>query len=825
MRHTHIFLSALTVLIAAGGVAARGAEEKGICVLGPDTAQGNKFYPGNRPPLLASPFVKLPAGAIRPQGWLRKQLELEAEGFSGHLHELSGFLREEGNAWLSPKGEGHSAWEELPYWLKGYGDLGYVLGDQRIIKDARRFVEAALASQREDGWFGPRSNLHSEDDGKTGKPDVWPNMLMLNVLQSYYEYSGDKRVIELMTKYFRWELGVPEQDFLPGSWQKQRAADNLASVYWLYNITGEPWLLELATKIHRRTAPWEKDVASWHGVNICQCFRGPAVYYQQSKDRKHLAATEADYEKVMDLYGQVPGGLFGADENCRTGFGDPRQCAETCSMAEMMLSAQMLLRITGEATWADRCEEVAFNSLPASMTPDLKALRYLTGPNQVLSDLGNKAPGVQNGGAMMLFDPRSHRCCQHNVAHGWPYFTENLWQATPGNGLAAVLYGPCQVKAKVGDGIEVTITETTRYPFEDSIELAIATPKPVAFPLYLRAPTWCNSLAVKINGKALEGGVGSGCYMRIDRTWSNGDKLAVRLPMEIEITKWSKNHDSVSVQRGPLTYSLRIGEKHVRVGGTDKWPAVEIHPTTPWNYGLMFDEKAPAKAFEVAQRHWPKDDQPFVWDAAPIELRAKARKIPAWQADHQGLVGLLQQSPARSDEPVEDVTLIPMGCARLRISAFPTIGTGADARPWIAPAERDKPSASHCFQGDTLTALNDGQVPKSSNDKNIPRFTWWDHKGTQEWVAYTFPKPRKISQVEVYWFDDTGSGHCRVPKAWHVERLDGQTWRPVAGAGEYGVAPDRFNKVTFPPVTAAQVRLVVELPPNFSAGILEWRVK
>jgi hypothetical protein len=815
----------LSVLIAAGGAAARGDEESGICVARPDTAQGNKFYPGNRPPLLASPFVKLPVGAIRPQGWLRKQLELEAEGFSGHLHELSGFLREEGNAWLSPKGEGHSGWEELPYWLKGYGDLGYVLANERIIKDARRFVEAALASQREDGWFGPRSNLHSEDDGKTGKPDVWPNMIMLNVLQSYYEYSGDKRVLQLMTKYLRWELDLPEEDFLPGSWQKVRGGDNLASVYWLYNITGEPWLLELAAKIHRRTIPWEKGVANWHGVNICQSFREPAVYYQQSKDAKHLAATVANYDTVMDLYGQVPGGMFGADENCRTGFGDPRQCAESCSMVEMMLSAEMLLRITGEALWADRCEEVAFNSLPASMTPDLKSLRYLTGPNQILSDRHNKAPGVQNGGAMMLFDPRSHRCCQHNVAHGWPYFTENLWQAAPGNGLAAVMYAPCQVKAKVGDGTEVTITETTRYPFEDSIEMTIATPTPVAFPLYLRVPEWCSSLAVKINGKALAGSVGPGFYMRIDRTWSNGDKLAVHLPMKIEITKWSKNHDSVSVQRGPLTYSLQIGEKYVRVGGTDQWPAVEIHPTTPWNYGLVLNEKDPAKAFEVFERPWPKDDQPFVWDATPIEMRVKAKKIPAWQADHQGLVGLLQQSPARSDESVEDVTLIPMGCARLRISAFPAIGSGAEAHQWIAPAERDKPSASHCFHADTLTALNDGQVPKASGDKRIPRFTWWDHKGAEEWVAYTFPKPRQVSQVEVYWFDDTGSGHCRVPKAWHVEWLDGQTWRPVAGAGEYGVALDRFNKVTFQAVTAGQVRLVVELQPNFSAGILEWRVK
>jgi hypothetical protein len=652
----------------------------------PDTTLKNDFYVGNRPPLTPSPFMKLPIGAIQPQGWLHRQLELEAEGFSGHLLEISQFVKKENNAWLSPKGEGHSGWEEVPYWLKGFGDLGYVLEDQRIIKEARQWIEAAIASQREDGYFGPRSNLTQ----LKGKTDLWPNMIMLNILQSYYEYSGDKRVLDLMTKYFKWQLTIPDPDFLEPFWQNQRAGDNLASVYWLYNITGDRWLLELAEKIHRNTADWTGGVASWHGVNISQCFRGPGIFYQQSKDPKHLAATERDYDTVRGIYGQVPGGLYGADENCREGYIDPRQGTESCTMVEMMLSDEMLLKVTGDSKWADRCEDVAFNSWPASMTPDLKALRYLTAPNQILSDRNNKSPGVQNDGPMFLYDPYDHRCCQHNIAHGWPYYTEHLWMAAPGNGLAVVLYAPCQVNAKVGGGSEVTIIEKTNYPFDEKIQLTIKTAKAVRFPLYLRVPGWCESPEVAINGeKAVEFGAPSTRrWLLVESTWKDGDRLTLILPAKITITKWTKNQNSVSVNRGPLTYSLKIGEKYVRAGGTDKWPAWEIHPTTAWNYGLLVNEADPASSFEVVHRSWPKDNQPFEAAVAPIELRARAKKIPGWQKDNLGLVGKLQPGPIKSAEPVETVTLIPMGCARLRISSFPIIGEGPDVREWIVNSEK-----------------------------------------------------------------------------------------------------------------------------------------
>jgi len=422
------------------------------------------------------------------------------------------------------------------------------------------------------------------------------------------------------------------------------------------------------------------------------------------------------------------------------------------------------------------------------------------------------------------------------MGHGWPYYAQNLWLATPGSGrsgasakadprspgLAAVLYAPCAVIAKVGDGTEVTITEDTRYPFEEQVAFNLATPKPVTFPLYLRVPGWCDGPRVSVNGEALSVEARPRSYIVITREWSDGDRVTLELPMEVTLTRWTENLNSVSVNRGPLTYSLKIGERYVREGGTDDWPAWEIHPTTPWNYGLVLDPDDPAGAVEVVQGNWPDTDMPFEANAAPVELRARAKRIPNWQLDHLGLVGKMQPSPVQSDEPVETIPLIPMGCARLRLAVFPVIGDGPDAREWALPPP---PMASHCHGSDTVEALTDGLVPKHSHDQSIPRFTWWDHKGSREWVQCNLDARKTVSAVEVYWFDDTGAGQCRVPKSWRLLHQVGADWRPVANPDNYSIEKDRFNRTTFDPVQTDAFRLEARLQPDFSAGVLELRVE
>ncbi|MBS1486999.1 MAG: glycoside hydrolase family 127 protein [Bacteroidetes bacterium] len=652
-------------------------------VTAPSNDALNSFYHTNQPPLKPQHLVKLPVGVIKPGGWLLKTLQLEREGLAGHLGEISAWLTKKNNAWLNKDGKGEWGWEELPYWLKGYANMGYVLNDKKMINEAMVWINGTLNSQRDNGDFGPYIIRNS-----TGKRDLWAQMLMLFVLQSYYEYSNDPRVITHLSNYFKWQLSIPENDFLTDYWENSRGGDNLYSVYWLYNITKEKWLLDLAEKIHRNTANWKLKnwLPNWHNVNIAQCFREPATFYQQSGDLTDLQASYDNQNFIRAQYGQVPGGMWGGDENSRKGYTDPRQAVETCGMVEQMTSDEIMMRITGDPFWAENCEDVALNTFSAAFMPDYKSLRYLTAPNMVVSDSQNHHPGIDNPGPHLNMNPFSSRCCQHNHTSGWVYYAENLWMATPDNGLASVLYSASEVTAKVGDGAIVTIAEQTHYPFDETINLKLTLSQPALFPLYLRIPAWCNDAKVYVNNEAVTMPISSGKYLKINRNWKTNDLVRIEFPMKIKIRVWANNKNSVSVDRGPLTYSVKINEKYIRIDSKQtaqydakwqehsdpsQWPSYEIQPASAWNYGLSANLAALEKSFVIINKPWPADDFPFTPAAVPVELKIKAKKIPGWTIDQYGLCAELPQSPVSSGEPEEEIVLIPMGAARLRIAAFP----------------------------------------------------------------------------------------------------------------------------------------------------------
>jgi hypothetical protein len=686
-----IILTAITVFSALP----LSPREKISIVGRPDISQTNNFYSGNRAPLEPGRFIPLPIGSVQPKGWLLAIMQRQRDGLCGHLDEISVWLQKDGNAWLSKDGKGRYGWEEVPYWLRGYIQLAYIFNDPKMIVESGTWIEGVLNSQRPDGDFGP--DIKFGDDQSR---DFWANMLMMFCLETYYEHSHDARVIDLMTRYFKFQLSVPDEKFLTHYWQKMRGGDNLYSVYWLYNRTGDSFLLQLADKIHRRTADWEmkSTLPNWHNVNIAESFREPAEHYLQTHDESELQATYADFNEVRKRYGQVPGGMFGSDENCRPGYSDPRQAIETCGMVEQMLSDELLMQMTGDPSWADNCEDIAFNTFPAALTPDMRALRYLTAPNMVVSDSKNHAPGIDNSGPFLEMNPFSSRCCQHNHSMGWPYFDKHLWLATPDDGLCTAVYAASEVTAQVGDGTTVRFEEDTHYPFEETIRFTLHADKAAAFPLYLRIPGWCQSATISINGKDILTRPEPGKYVRIEREWKNNDTVVLNLPMKISVQTWAANHGSVSVDYGPLTFSLKIGENYIRQNSTQtaigdsrwqktadpsQWPAFDIFPTAPWNYGLILNNAEPAKSFTVKKLPWPQDDYPFTPQSAPIELVATAKQIPQWTLDKYGLCAVLQDSPVVSDEPAQNVTLIPMGAARLRISAFPVIG-GTKAHQWIS---------------------------------------------------------------------------------------------------------------------------------------------
>jgi hypothetical protein len=658
----------------------------------PSTNVTNSYYISNKKPLQPLVFIKLPVGDIKPQGWILKYLELQRDGLTGKLGEISAWLEKKNNAWFSGTGKGDHGWEEVPYWIKGYGDLGYILNDQSIINETKSWLEKVFQSQRADGFFGPGEVVINKENKIVKIPDLWPNMIMLWCLQSYYEYSNDKRVIPFMTKYFHWQSAVPDSLLLKTYWENSRGGDNLYSIYWLYDHTGEKSLLDLATKIFRNTADWNQknNLPNWHNVNIAQSFREPATYYMQTKDSSLLKATYNDFHLVRNIYGQVPGGMFGADEDARKGYTDPRQAVETCGMVEQMASDEILSGITGDPMWADNCEDVAFNTYPAAVMPDFRGLRYLTAPNMVVSDSKNHSPGIENSGPFLTMNPFSSRCCQHNHSQGWPYYEEHLWMATPDNGIAAMMYNSSEVTVKVGNvkGKTVTLKQTTHYPFDENIKIEVNASSPVSFPLYLRIPRWCKDAKVAINGNPVNVNATASSYIRLANKWKQGDVIELTLPMELALKLWTENKNSVSVNYGPLTFSLKIDEYYQKVNSKEsaigdskwqpdadqtKWPAYNIYPASMWNYGLALNDKSVSEQFQIIKKPWPESDFPFTHKDVPLLIKAKGKIIPEWTLDKYGLCGVLPESPVVVHTKEETIELIPMGAARLRISAFPVV--------------------------------------------------------------------------------------------------------------------------------------------------------
>ncbi|MBQ6653031.1 MAG: glycoside hydrolase family 127 protein, partial [Prevotella sp.] len=594
----------------------------------------------------------------------------------------SAWLEKRNNQWLSSTGD--HGWEEVPYWLRGYASLAYILDDAAMKQEAQTWFNAVFRNLKSDGFLGPQNT-------SGGKPEVWAQMIMLWALQTYYDYSGDERVLSAMTNYFKWELALPDDQFLEDYWEHQRGSDNEWSVIWLYNRTGNDELLPLIEKLHNNTSNWMQkgNLPNWHGVNVAQGFREPATYYVYTGNVEHLQFAYDNQNEMRRRFGQVPGGMYGADENARVGYSDPRQGAETCALVEQMASDEIMMGITGDPAWADNCEDVAINTYTAALTPDMRALRYITSPNMAISDGVNHGGSIDNAlRGMLSMSPFSSRCCQHNHSMGWPYYAEHLVMATADNGLATMLYCESETTAKVADNHEVRLVEETNYPFEENVRLTIHTASNMVFPLYLRIPKWAENATVSINGEVVGVTAVPGKYVRINRTWHDGDVVVLHLPMQLNTRVWTANKGSVSLDYGPHTLSLKIAERYNQRDSRDHdivqddshwqegvdaslWPAYEIFADSPWNYALDTDEQFQPKGFTVTKKTWPADNFPFTLESVPFEFTAKGRKIPSWGFDSTGMTDLLPTRFAEKSEEQETLTLVPMGAARLRITAFP----------------------------------------------------------------------------------------------------------------------------------------------------------
>jgi DUF1680 family protein len=643
-------------------------------------------------------YTPLPLGSVHPEGWLKHQLQIMRDGTTGHLDEVYAKVMDN-NGWLGGTGD---AWEETPYWLDGAVPLAWLLNDQTLQAKVKKYIDWTIEHQRPSGYFGgitkyERDNNITVDANnlRQAGDDWWPKMVMLKVMRQYYEASGDQRVIEFMKKYFHFQLKALKNASLGQwtEWATSRGTDNVMMAQWLYQQTGDLSLLELASTIESQSFQWSDwfgnrdwviEAATWqngdqwmhrHGVNVGMALKAPAINYQRTGDQKYLKALKTGFTDLMTLHG-LPIGVFSADEDLHGNA--PTQGTELCAIVEAMYSLEEIISITGDPFYMDALERMTFNALPSQTTDDYNNKQYFQMANQVQISRGvfdfslpfdremNNVLGMRSG----------YTCCLANMHQGWTKFAQHLWYKNAQNGLAALTFSPNTLKTTAGkDNLPIEINETTAYPFDGRIVFNFSLKKDIAFPFEIRIPVWCKEPSVTINGQKVEVAKDSR-VITINQVWSDKDQVAVVFPMQVSTSNWGKN--SRAIEYGPLVYALKISERWEKGHDEIEGDYYSVFPESSWNYGLV--QKAvvnPLENLQVKQVKQATDD--FIWNQAhaPIEITAPGRQIPGWVATN----GVAYQPVTARDgiykgkvsEEITPLTLIPIGCTKVRIVAFPVV--------------------------------------------------------------------------------------------------------------------------------------------------------
>lgn len=598
---------------------------------------------------------------IKPTGWLKEQLLLQAKGLNGNLDKIWPDVKD--SRWIGGERDG---WERVPYWLDGFIPLAYLLEKEDMIARAKKYIDAIIDAQDSDGWICPCTKSQRENY------DTWAVLLILKVLTVYADCSGDDRiqnVVKLCLKNFDKHLDY----FTLRNWGAARWFEGLIAILWLYERTNEEWLLNLARKLKALGFDWKEIFESgyvdsctegWdfysHVVNIAMMLKSEALMSLISDGDPESFAKEA-LEYLMTKHGMATGHFTG-DETLSGCL--PIKGSELCGVVEVMYSYEWLFAITGNTEWLDCLEKLAFNALPATISPDMWSHQYVQMTNQVAAFPMSKPPLRTNNYVAHTFGLEPNfGCCTANFGQGWPKFALTSFMKTE-NGIASCAITPASIKTEINN-VDVYCESETQYPFRDTVTYKITTSAPVTFTMSIRIPSFADS--AELNGENVE----TGGFVNINKEWSGTETINVKLHFSPSIIQ--RPDDMVCVWRGPLLYSIAIDEKWERVeyicGGVErKFPYCDyyIYPTSKWNYALADD------TFEVKENDVVSG---FGGDEPPVEMTAKMFEVE-WKFAN----GYCSPKP-KSLKPIstiQNVRLIPYGCTNLRMTEIPYIKT-ADA--------------------------------------------------------------------------------------------------------------------------------------------------
>ena len=599
---------------------------------------------------------------IRPEGWLRRQLEIQSRGLSGHLHEVWPDVRE--SAWIGGSCEG---WERVPYWLDGFIPLAHLLGDETLIAAADKYVKSILARQQEDGWICPCSKAE-----RAGY-DAWAVLLISKVLALHVEFTGDEqseRALYLAMKNLYDLLESGEIRLF--DWGKFRWYEGFVPLVHLYAKNPQDWMLALARLLREQGANyedftnlWKRPMNKWtfetHIVNICMMLKYEAVCCALLGEE--YAGKAEQLLSILEKYNGTAVGTLTGDE-CLSGLGN-QQGTELCAVVEMMYAYEWLYSVTGDGKWADKLEKAAFNALPATFTDDMWAHQYDQMVNQVacIAFPGKSFFRTNNSEAHLFGLEPHYGCCTANLSQGWPKLALSSIQRTQRGAVIAHLL-PASVHTQLADK-PVSIRVESDYPFRMGAKIIITADDPAEFELSIRIPSWAKD--VQLDGKhaAIKDG-----HIRLCRLWQGETVLTLTMAAKPHMVR--RPGDLRAVEYGALVFALPIETeyrmKEYTLSGVErKFPYCdyELVPTSKWNYGFA------GRKMTVTEN--PVGDVPFSSAQPPLEIAVDLAEVPWDWADGYDSVSAAMPASRRAVSPAKPIALIPYGCAKLRMTEMPLI--------------------------------------------------------------------------------------------------------------------------------------------------------
>jgi len=667
--------------------------------------------------------------------------------------------------------------------------------DPKLEKEIEDIIALIAAAQWKDGYLNTYYTLKAKDKRWTNlgvMHELYCGGHMIEAAVAHHRATGRNTLLDVARKW------ADHVDSIFGPDKRHDVCGHeeveLALVK-LYHLTGEKRYLNLAKffiderghdacgrKLYGQYAQDHKPVRQQteivgHAVRAMYLLCGVADVAAATGDASYLPALEALWDSVALRKMYITGGI--GSRHSGEAFGDdyelPNATAycETCAAIGNALWNHRMNLLYGDAKFADVVERVIYNGFLSGVSLSGDRFFYVN----PLESRGRHHRQAWYGCA----------CCPSNVVRFLPSLPGYVY-ATTDQALYVNLYVASTAKARFGQNA-VSLVQETRYPWDGAVKLTIGPERPAEFDVFLRVPGWCRGASVKVNGVAAQGVESAKGYLRLRRTWRAGDVVELDLPMPIERVrahpKVKDNIGRVAIQRGPVVYCLEGADNGGRVH----------HLSLPPDAALSAEYRGDLLGGVMVIRG--RALAHHAGEAQPRNVEFTAIPYFAWDNREAGPMLVWIPEDPKLVEPVP----------------APTI------------ASRSRVSASFAHARDSLDALNDQIEPKNSSDHGIPRMTWWDHKGTEEWVQYDFSERQRVSEVHVYWFDDTGRGQCRVPQSWKLLYRDAGQWKPVAAKGDFGVEKDRFNAVQFEPVDTDGLRIVVQLQKGFSGGILEWKVR